>query len=524
MSGGAKEPHELREDTVRAAITKAGTDPAGALTVEVFKALAALKPKPETAGLYLTLVADLVDANKKVLRRTVIEAAVAEYLPKGQTDRTDTTPDELRDGIEAWGETVDGAALVAELVALIERHCVLPKGAAVAIALWVLAAYAIDSFRIFPKLLLHSPQKRCGKTTLLELLAAVMPKPLTGSNVTPSVIFRAIELWQVSLLLDEVDTFIHGNDDMRGIVNSGHTRSTAYVWRVEGDTVREPVRFSTWAPMVLAMIGNPPSTIFDRAVVVPLERKTKDDKVVRLPRGLVEDCETMRRQCQQWANDHAAALAAADPIMPASSNDRAVDNWSALVAVADALGGPWPKRSRDAFRSLLSSAPTDEDDLSIELLRDLADILADRPNDKVFPSSLLVARLNAMDERPWPTIAQGRELTAHRLGRLLAPYRITSGSVRLAGVSSTSKGYKRETIEGAVARYLPPDPPAETGTPAQASGNAGASDCQTGTDEVVVPVADQLRARRGAGCAGVPLSQGDAANVDVSRELSKAVL
>jgi len=507
----AKSPADLHVETVRTAITKAATDPAGALTVELFKALAALKQRPETVGQYLALLSELVEADKKVLRRTVIEKSVGEYLPKGRDGTQDTTPDELRDGIEPWPDEVDGAALADELAVLVQRHCVLPAGGADALVLWMLAAYAIDSFRVFPKLLLYSPQKRCGKTTTLEVLAALLPRPLVGSNVTPSVIFRAIETWRVSVLLDEVDTFIHGHDELRGIVNSGHTRASAYVWRVEGDTVREPVRYSTWAPMVVAMIGSPPGTILDRSVTIALERKTKADTVSRLPRTLVEDSAELRQRCQRWADDEGTHLAHADPRMPETGNDRALDNWSALVAVADRLGDDWPARARTAFRTIAASVIDDGDDLSIELLRDLRTILADEPTRTTLRSQLLVDLLNDMPERPWPTVSHGKELSAHRLARLLRPYRIVSGSRREPGSKATAKGYGRDDIAQAIARYLPPEPPPETGTPAQASNHAALSVFESGTDGQVVPDTKSLRASLHAGCAGVPVPKGGAA-------------
>ncbi len=57
-----------------------------------------------------------------------------------------------------------------------------------------------------------------------------MNKALVASNVTSSTIFRSIELWQPTLLIDEGDTFINNdNPDLKGVINSGHTKDMAYV-------------------------------------------------------------------------------------------------------------------------------------------------------------------------------------------------------------------------------------------------------------------------------------------------------
>ena len=93
--------------------------------------------------------------------------------------------------------------------------------------------------------------------------------PLLSGNITPAALFRAIEAWKPTLLIDEADTFAKMNDELRGILNAGHTRDTAFVVRAEGDA-NEPRLFSTWAPKVVAAIGRLPDTIEDRAIrIVP---------------------------------------------------------------------------------------------------------------------------------------------------------------------------------------------------------------------------------------------------------------
>ena len=259
-------PADIHIKIILDAIDLAPTDPVKALSPDVYKALAALSAKPETSGSYQVHLDSLAGAHR-AYSKTEIRKQVDTCLLSTATSTSGGKYDEIKDGVQPWDSPVDGLELVEAIKARIERHCVLPEGASDCIALWLLAAYNIKSFRLFPKLLLTSPQPRCGKTTLVEVIAAFIPRPLIGSNVSSSVIFRAIEAWGVSILLDEGDTFIYGNEELRGVINSGHTEGTAFIWRVEGDSGnREPVRFSTWAPMVLAMIKTPPDTILDRSV------------------------------------------------------------------------------------------------------------------------------------------------------------------------------------------------------------------------------------------------------------------
>ncbi len=61
---------------------------------------------------------------------------------------------------------------------------------------------------------------------------------------------------------------------MRGILNSGHQKFSAYVLRiVDTGSDHEPRRYSTWAPKAIAMIGKMPSTLTSRAIRIELQRK-----------------------------------------------------------------------------------------------------------------------------------------------------------------------------------------------------------------------------------------------------------
>ena len=72
--------------------------------------------------------------------------------------------------VEDWPDPVDGDALLSALRDKLEEFMVLPKYAAETIALWVLFAHAHDAAEHSPFLAIESPEKRCGKTTLLDIV------------------------------------------------------------------------------------------------------------------------------------------------------------------------------------------------------------------------------------------------------------------------------------------------------------------------------------------------------------------
>ena len=82
--------------------------------------------------------------------------------------------------------------------------------------------------------------------------------------------------------MDEADTYLEQRgDEFRGILNSGHTRDAAVVWRADG-VKYDPKGFSTWAPIAIAKIGKLPETLASRSIIIPMRRKRPDELVTRL--------------------------------------------------------------------------------------------------------------------------------------------------------------------------------------------------------------------------------------------------
>lgn len=143
-------------------------------------------------------------------------------------------------------------------------------------ALWCVHAHGIDAFGISPFLNLSSPEKGCGKSTTLTAISYLLPRPLLSASVSPASIFRAIELYKPSFLIDEADTFENLNEDLRGLLNASHLRATAQAIRIVGDN-HEPRTFSTWCPKAISLIGRLPATLEDRSLVVEMKRRRNDE-------------------------------------------------------------------------------------------------------------------------------------------------------------------------------------------------------------------------------------------------------
>src|SRR5439155_12939249 len=81
---------------------------------------------------------------------------------------------------------------------------------------------------------IESPEKQYEKSTLLGVLRRLVNRPVMAANISSPAFFQVIEETQPTLLIDEADTFLAGNDGLRGILNAGYSRETAYVIRVSG--------------------------------------------------------------------------------------------------------------------------------------------------------------------------------------------------------------------------------------------------------------------------------------------------
>jgi DNA polymerase-1 len=352
-----------------------------------------------------------------------------------------------------WPEPVDGEGLLDELADTFRRHVVVHNYGVEAVSLWALLTYVFDVFVICPLLALLSPVKRCGKSTLLQILEAVTRRPLLMSNITTAALFRTIEAYQPTLLIDEFDTQIQNNEDLRGIINGGHTKHTAHVIRTVGDDF-EPKMFSVWSPKVLAGIGSLPDTLDDRSIRIRMKRRAPAESVERLRRDRLHQFEHLKRKATRWAGDNIELLATLDPSIPDLGNDRAADNWRPLIAIADAAGPRWGEIARKAAVELSRFEADDEDTWRILLLEDLRTLFSKRGAD-VLTSKAIVDFLITLDERPWPTSAKGRPINAAQMASLLKPFEVRPRSIRI-NPKETKKGYHRHDLLEQFARYLSP--------------------------------------------------------------------
>jgi hypothetical protein len=352
-----------------------------------------------------------------------------------------------------------GAELLDAVRAALTTYVVLPSSqAADAVTLWIAATHAQPAWAHAPRLVICGPEKRCGKSRLLDIVEATCHRPLITVNASPAAVYRSITDDPPTMLVDEADTIFgtkaDSNEGLRGLLNAGHQRNRPAVRFDQASN--QVVTIPTFAMAALAGIGVMPDTIEDRAVVVRMRRRAPDERAVpyrhrRDRPGL----HVLALRLARWLRADLTVLERAEPAMPVE--DRAADTWEPLVAVADLAGGHWPDRGRSAAVTLSAEA---DDRQTSSRVRLLADCRAAFGFERALPTAVLIERLNAELDAPWVDSGSAG-LTPAKLAALLREFDVRPGNIRFPD-GLQAKGYKRADFVDAWTRYCPGDGRSQT--------------------------------------------------------------
>lgn len=351
--------------------------------------------------------------------------------------------------IEPWHEPINPSQLLTEISNTVQRFIICPPETAHAATLWAAMTWFIDVVQIAPLAVITAPEKRCGKSQLLFLLERLVKRPIAASNITPAALFRCIDAWQPTLLIDEVDAFMRECEELRGIINCGHTRDSAKIIRVVGDEY-VPTTFTVWGAKALAGIGHLPDTIMDRSIILELRRKLPHEKTERLRHAEPHLFKTLTAKLARLAQDYSEKVQQAKPALPETLNDRAQDNWEPLLAIADLAGDVWAKLGRN-IAIKISGGNEPLQSVGVELLADIQEIFETKYIDRI-TSSELIRLLCTDDEKPWATYNRGTEIKPRQVATRLKELGIISNTIRIGTL--TAKGYLKSHFIDAFARYL----------------------------------------------------------------------
>lgn len=320
-----------------------------------------------------------------------------------------------------------------------------------ATALWCAATYFMEVWNTFPKLLIVSPERECGKTTMLQALEPFARNAFLASSITPAALYRLIEAEAPTLLIDEADTFLKHNEELRGLINAGHTRRAAckVLTAPTPDGQHTSKRVPLWCAQAIAGIGEFADTIHSRSIVIGLRRKGANEDIVYLDDQFFDEQVDIRTALESISAETGKAVLELDVPKPASAVNRRWDNWKPLFQVAALAGGGWPVRARDAFEELEVTQKAYSSEMSSnELLLALRDLIDAKSPPEISSTVLLDTLLRSAPD--WHTANNGRAITAKWLTGQLRPYGVQARKRAKCNV------YLIADLADAFNRYLPP--------------------------------------------------------------------
>jgi 5S rRNA maturation endonuclease (ribonuclease M5) len=401
---------------------------------------------------------------------------LAHAMPEGETERP---PEDL-------------AALLDAVTVFEGRFVRTSEAQATISALWVAHTWAIDAANATPFLIYTSATPECGKTRALEILTLLVRNPRHFISPSEAVLFRTLHAQHPTLLLDEEDA-VYGpnaakdNEGLRALMNAGNRRGVTVPRCVRNGADISVVEFEVFGPRALALIGTLPPTVESRSIRIVLQRRRDDEPLEDLGPYELETAEveaaTLRGRLAVWAALAIESLRRARPSFPAGLRDRQKEGLRPLLAIADIAGGAWPEKARRAVVALCLGKNADEDSNGVRLLRDVFAVFKPLEKDESLEkderdrisSAALCEALGGVEESPWSEWTKGNRISKTGLARLLKPFGIVPGTIRLHD-GSTPKGYYWVAFTDAWNRYRITSPlPSgiSNATPPQANPDAG---------------------------------------------------
>jgi hypothetical protein len=390
---------------------------------------------------------------------------------EAEREQTNPAPVAAVADVEVTAAAESGDAVLNAVETFLSRFTIYPtEHAKLAHVLWIAHTHLMDAWDSTPRLAFLSPEPASGKTRALEVTELLVPSPVEAVNVSPAYLFRKVgQQDSCTILFDEIDTVFgpkaKENEEIRGLLNAGHRRgAVAGRCVVEGKVVRTE-EISAYCAVALAGLGWLPDTIMSRAAIIRMRRRKPGEVIEPFRRRMeLETGHKLKGRLERWAKHVQPTITW--PEMPAGVEDRDADVWEALIAVADAAGGDWPKRAREAAKALVGEAKDREPSLGIRLLADLKTVFGDAEQ---MTTEAILRALHNMTEAPWNDL-KGKPLNERGLAQRLRQYNIKPKVIRVG--EATPRGYTREGgLHDAWQSYLPPSSAETSATSATSATN-----------------------------------------------------
>ena len=327
------------------------------------------------------------------------------------------------------------------------------------LAAWILHTWTFEAAETTPYIHITAPERECGKSRLMEALAALACNPVRSGGMTAAALVRCIDAKSPTIFLDEMDAQVNGDKEyaeaIRGILNEGFRKGGKF-YKCDGKShdLRE---FNAYCPKCFAGIGKLPETVSSRSIPIEMRRKTDAESVKPLrQREAGTSAQPIRTRLEEWkARGVAQQLEKARPVSIDGLRDRQNDISEPLLAIAGLAGAGWLQMLTSALVAVLKGNQNDSVSKGETLLVDIRSIFTERNKDKIF-SKELAAALCEIEGRPWADWSRGIGFKPNDLAKQLARYHIHPQKISIG--TEKLQGYRVDAFEDAWNRYCPVPP------------------------------------------------------------------
>ena len=177
-----------------------------------------------------------------------------------------------------------------------------------------------------------------------------------------------------------------------------------------------PAKFNTFTGIAFAGLEILPETLQDRSHRAAAPQGDQEEKPEHLANGYSPVLIECRRKFARWAADLTELPAVT---LPPELFNRTGDNWRGLFSIAEAAGGEWPERAKQAAMEEISE---EDSNLILQLLEAIWQIFAEKKVVRMHTKAMLQALLKKIEEAPWQDANNGREIDAYWLREKLTGF------------------------------------------------------------------------------------------------------
>jgi Protein of unknown function (DUF3631) len=372
-----------------------------------------------------------------------IKGLLEEY-EKNQREATEA-PEQV---IHGGSRKVNGVTLYQQVAGVINDHVSLQPEMLPILTMYIYLTHLASHLKYVPLLGILSPEPRCGKTTLMEILEALVYSPKKTDNITVAALCKFTEMGH-TILIDEFDTFCDKSKEFIGIINSGVRKSgTCTRYGRNGQAIESP----TFGAKIYAMIGTPPQTILDRSISILQQRKLATE--VKKSLEQTGSLGYLKHDIELWCKANLKAIISSREKVPKiqAANDRQADNYHILARIAACISPEIEVAVRASASLLISALQQQENSHSGEKLMQDIKVTFEDANVGKMSSKEMIQRLCRLPDSVWGSYKSNRPIEAHQLAQILKLFKISPTTIRFGG-EGVSKGYRKDMFEDAFSRY-----------------------------------------------------------------------